>query len=121
MRVHKFLSTVSLLTFFSLLFVYQRTETLRLAYEGQKRQAAFEDLLDKNSILRYNVKKSASLVHLADKISGQENFHMPESYRLVRLTSGQENLRTAPAINRENILARLFGIKRQAEARTTNP
>ena len=88
---------------------------------GQKRQSVFEDLLDKNTILRYNVKKSASLVRIGNKISDYADFQMPESYRLVRLATAKGNLRAnLPALKRENVLARLFGIKRQAEAKTIN-
>lgn len=124
MRLPKFLSLVSFFTFFSLLYVYQQTEILRLAYLGQKKLALCEDLLDKNSILRYNTKRSASLGHIGNRISRFADYEMPGSYRLVRLTSSRKNMiasAKASAFNRENVLSRLFGIKRQAEAKTINP
>jgi hypothetical protein len=55
---------MGIVTLFSLLYVYQQTEILHLAYVGQKRVTAFEDLFDKNSVLRYNINKSSSLVHI---------------------------------------------------------
>ena len=89
---------------------------------GQKKQAYFQDLLDKNTILRYNVERNASLISIGNKISGSNDFQMPDSYRLVKLSATKEGFR----INSENpakqtMIARIFGIKSQAEAETINP
>lgn len=113
---------VVFVTSLSLLYVYQQTEIFRLAYVGQKKEAELQDSLDKNSILRYNIETNASLVHIGNKISGYADFQMPDGYRLVRLMPSGEGLRPSqePA-NRETLLSRLFGIKRQAEAKTINP
>ncbi len=123
MRLSKFLATVSLVTFISCLYVYQQTEILRLAYLGQKEKTTFEDLLDKNSFLRYNLEKGISLVRIGDRVSQAADFQMPDIYRLVRLAPAQENLKlkAQQGPNRKNIVARLFGVKRQAEAKTVNP
>lgn len=114
-----------MITFISCLYVHQQTEIFRLAYLGQKKVARLEELLDKNSILRYNINKSASLVNISSKISAKDNsgFQMPKNYRLVRVASNNnEALGTnAQLAKKENIIARLFGVKRQAEARATNP
>lgn len=122
MRLSKFLSVVIFVTCLSLLYVYQQTEIFRLAYVGQKKQALLQDSLDKNSILRYNIASNASLVHIGNKISVYADFQMPDGYRLVRLMPSREGLKPSqePA-NRETLLSRLFGIKRQAEAKTINP
>ncbi len=121
MRTSKFLSIIASVTFLSLLYVYQQTEIFRLAYMGQKNMTVFQDLLDKNSILRYNIEQKASLVDIVNKVSDSVDFQMPDTYRLVRLTSPREGLRLAGhRIKKENILSRLFSIKRQAEAKTIN-
>lgn len=121
MRLSKFLSMIGLVTLFSLLYVYQQTEILRLAYLGQKKVSYLEDLLDKNNILRYNINKRASLVHLGNRLGQRADFQMPETYRLVRLTSVKGNLEVAARESkRESVISRLFGIKRQAEAKTIN-
>lgn len=122
MRVSKFLSIISCVTFVSLLYVYQQAEIFRIAYVGQRRITTLEDLLDKNSILRYNIGKNTSLAYIGDKVSQTADFQMPDSYRLVRLMQPREGL----GINRylpkkENIVARLFSLKRQAEAKTIKP
>lgn len=119
MKLSRFLSIATLVTCFSLLYVYQQTEIFRLAYLGQKRQVILEDLLDKNSLLRYNIQSNASLVDIGNKISGSADFQMPESYRLMKFTSSQESLSSQrKAASKKTILSRLFGIKRQAEAKT---
>jgi hypothetical protein len=122
MKLQKFLCIVSFITSFSLLYVYQQTEIFRLAYVGQKKQALYQDLLDKNNILRYNIKTKASLVQIGDSISRSSDYEMPSSYRLVRLAPSREGLGSSEqSLNRETIISRLFGIKRQAEAKTINP
>jgi hypothetical protein len=122
MKLHKFLSIISFITCLSLLYVHQQTEIFRLAYAGQKKLALYQDLLDKNSFLRYNVKRNASLVQISRKISRLADFQMPDTYRFVRLTSSREGLKlTKESVPKETLLSRIFGIKRRAEAKTLNP
>lgn len=122
MRLSKFLSSAFFITCLCLLYVYQQTEIFRLAYVGQKKQVYCEDLLDKNSILRYNIKRNASLVHIASSVSEGSDYEMPATYRLVRLAPSPEGLRLKEELPvRETILARIFGIRTQAEAKTVNP
>lgn len=105
-----------------MLYVYQQSEILRLAYVGQKNQTTFQVLLDKNNILRYAIEKNISLVRLGGNLGDSSNFNMPNSYRLVRLSASKENSGMAKAFAApENLFVRLFGVKRQAEARTINP
>ena len=112
-----------MITFISCLYVHQQTEIFRLAYLGQKKIARLEELLDKNSILRYNINKSASLVNISSKIMADTaGFQMPQNYRLVRVANNNEASRiTAQLPKKENIIVRLFGVKRQAEAKAINP
>lgn len=119
MSVARFLKSILLVTAFCVLYVYQQTEIFRMAYVGQKKLCAYEDLLDKNSVLRYNIERNASLVHIGSKISGSADFQMPESYRLVRLTPSGEGLKTAEQLaEKETLISRIFGVKKQAEAKT---
>ena len=113
---------VTCVTFFSLLYVYQQTEIVRLAYAEQKQYTVFQGLLDKNSILRYNMEKNCSLVNIGGSVSNHADFQMPDKYQLVRLVPSKEGVMFAQGpVNRETLLSRLFGIKRQAEAKTINP
>jgi hypothetical protein len=121
MKLPKFLSIVTFITSFSLLYVYQQTEIFRLAYVGQKKQALYQDFLDKNNFLRYNITSRASLAQIGNTISGNPDYEMPNTYRLVRLSPSREGLNfEQQSLGRETIFSRLFGIKRQAEAKTIN-
>ncbi|MDD5196206.1 MAG: hypothetical protein WC937_05665 [Candidatus Omnitrophota bacterium] len=122
MKLNKFLSMIVCVTLFSLLYVYQQTEILRLAYSEQRQYAVFQKLLDRNSILRYNIEKNCSLVNIGGSVSNSSDFQMPDKYQLARLVPSKEGVTfTQGAANKETLLARIFGIKRQAEARTINP
>lgn len=110
------------ITCFSLLYVYQQTEIFRLGYVGQKRMAMAQDLLDRNNLLRYNIQKNISLAQIGGKISASKDFQMPDTYHLVRLSPSQEGAKlNAQAQNKESLFSRIFGVKRQAEARTLSP
>lgn len=120
MKLSRFLLITALATQLCLLYVYQQTEIFRFGYQGQKRLSQFEDLLDKNTLLRYNIAQSASLVRLGDKVAASSEFQMPDTYRLVKLTHSLTGLKVAgSAPKKETILSGLFGIKSQAEAKTT--
>lgn len=123
MKLSKFLLILTFITLLALVYVYQQTEIFRLAYLGQKNVAVFEDLLDKNTILRYNIKRNGSLICIGNKISRYANFEIPNTYRLVRLAAPLEGLKVVSKNRprKENILSRFFAIKRQAEAKTINP
>ena len=122
MKLSKFLSIVIFVTALCLLHVYQQTEIFHYAYAGQKKLVLMQDLLDKNILLRYNIEKNTSLTRLGDKIYEDQDFEMPDTYRLIRLPgSALKAVAAKPAANKENIFARFFGVTRQAEAKTINP
>jgi len=122
MRLTKFLSLAFLVTSISLLYVWQQNKTVSLAYEGQRKLVRFQELLDENSVMRYNLKKNTSLVKLGSGISGAGDFVMPNSYCLVKLSKPEEGVKFAKnsASRMSNLASRIFGIKRQAEAKTIN-
>lgn len=122
MRLSKFLFLIILATCLSCLYVWQQSEIFRLAYLGQKNSLAAEDLLDKNTVLRYNIERNTSLIRITHKVAGTAELQMPDTYRLVRLASPQGTLSVRqPLAKKESIISRLFSIKRQAEAKTINP
>lgn len=110
------------ITLFSLLYVWQQTEIFHFAYLGESNLNELEDLLDRNRILRYNIGQHASLVRISNKVFEYADFQIPDTYRLVRLKTTKEILRVnEQSPKKENIISRLFGIKRQVEAKTINP
>lgn len=121
MKLSKFLTITILITLFSLLYVWQQTEIFHFAYLGESKLNEIEDLLDRNRILRYNIEQHASLVRISNKVFEYADFQLPDTYRLVRLKTPKEILVNEQPPKKENILSRLFGIKRQLEAKTINP
>jgi len=121
MRLTKFLSTVVFITSFSVLYVYQQSEIFRLAYLGQKKQAVFTELLDKNTALRYNINKSSSLVNIGARINSTNDFQMPDNYRFVKVIFSPGGLKIASGRAQEGLLARIFSLNREAQAKTVNP
>lgn len=122
MKLTKFLSAVVFVTSFSVLYVYQQSEIFRLAYLGQKKQAIFTELLDKNTALRYNINKSSSLVNIGERIDQSADFQMPDNYRFVKFVPSRDGLKVADENqNREGLLAQIFSLKREAQAKTINP
>ena len=81
----------------------------------------FQDLEDKNAILKYSIEKNASLSRLGEKISAGMGFQMPDGYRLVKVENNQQAARNGVLPSEEDLLSRIFGIKREAQAKTTNP
>ena len=121
MKVSKFLSCASVFTLFAILYVFQQAEIFRFGYTVDKKHEAFQLLLDKNALLRYNVQKNASLIHLSGKFFNGADFQMPKTYRLVRLSYPQNTVQSTAQTNKgENIFTRLFSVTRQAEAKTIN-
>ncbi len=120
MRLSKFLFFAVVVTFFAILYVYQQTEIFRFGYLGQRRLTEFQDLQDKNTTLRYSIEKNASLIRLGDKVFSSMDLQMPDSYRLVKLENSQQ-AKSGVFSSSENLVSRVFGIKREAQAKTINP
>jgi len=122
MKLSKFILVILMATFISVLYVYQQTEIFRLAYSGQKKINRLDELLDMNSVIRYNIDRSASLTRIGNKIFQGTDFQMPDNYQFVKIGVPLEKAKTyAGVAKRENLFSRVFSIKRQAEAQTINP
>lgn len=122
MRVSKFIFSLIFTTSFALLYVYQQSEIFRMAYTAQKKAVLFQDLLDKNTLLRYNIESSASLVRIGNKISSMSDYEMPGVYQLVRAPESAQGKRMARYIpKKQNLLAQIFSVKTEAQAKTINP
>jgi len=121
LRLSRLVTTVVFLTFFCLLYVYQQTRIYAFAYTGQKRLAEFQDSLDKNTLLRYNISKKVSLVNIGSQVySGKNDFYMPPTYRLVQIPNSPASRQQLKQPAKENIFVRIFGVKREAQAQTIN-
>lgn len=119
MRILRFLFLAISLTSVALLYVYQQTEIVRLAYSQQKDSDFFKELLDKNSLLRYNINRKMSLVNLGD-ILHDGDYVMPDNYQLVLLGKLQPKADLRQVKTRRQVLGGLFVSRNQAEAKTIN-
>lgn len=119
MKLTRFLSVVILLTIVSLFYVWQQTEIFCLAYKGQKRKSLYQGLTEKNAVLKYCKQSNISLVRISDTLGEKDKFQIPETYRLVRLVLPQRSPKVKiSSPERQSLLSRLFGVKKQAEAKT---
>jgi len=119
MKLSRFLFAVLFLTIVGLCYVRQQTEIFCLAYKGQRRLSVYQTLSEKNAMLKYCKQSNISLVRLSNRLDEKSDFQIPETYRLVRLVSPQQNLGAKANLpKRQNFLSRLFSVKRQAEAGT---
>ena len=122
MKMTKFISLTVFITSCCVLYVYQQSEIFRLAYLGSRRQVTYNELFDKNTALSYNIKKSSSLVKIGNRISGTNEFQMPDKYRFVKVVTYNDGLKPVSQNQARNgLLAGIFGLKREAQARTINP
>ena len=123
MRVPHFVLLCVSATVLSLLYVWQQTEVFHLAYTGQKHLVKFEELLDENSALRYNLTRKTSLTRMGSKVAQNTEFRMPDNYCLVKMPVSEKEIRSGAerSVGNGALLARMFGFKRQAEAKTINP
>ena len=116
MRISRFLYAISLVTVFCLVYVYQQTEIFRMAYVGQQREALFQDLLDKNTLLRYNIESRASVVRIGSRILQDNVYEMPGDFQTLAYASDKKSVAKANLPHRENILAKLLSVKSEAQA-----
>ena len=122
MKMSNFITVTIFVTSFCVLYVYQQSEIFRLAYLGSKKQNTYNELLDKNTALSYNIKKSSSLVNIGSRINGTSDFQMPDKYRFVKVVNSNDGLRPANQNQaRVGLLAGIFGLKQEAQAKTINP
>jgi len=122
MKMTKFISLTVFITSFCVLYVYQQSEIFRLAYLGSKRQTVYNELLDKNTALSYNIKKSSSLVNIGSRINSSNDFQMPDNYRFVKVVASRDGLKPVNQNQAKvGLLAGIFSLKREAQAKTINP
>ncbi|MDD4909884.1 MAG: hypothetical protein PHR44_04305 [Candidatus Omnitrophica bacterium] len=117
--VKRFLICAVITTTTALLYVYQHTEIFKLAYLAQKRSARYQELLDKNTHLRYNNRCVSSLSNIGSRMMNEREFEIPVSEQMVRVNlpgSKEGSLQEARA--RTSLLSLLNIRLRQAEAKT---
>ena len=121
MRLNKFFIIVLTVTLLAVVYVYQQSKIIHLAYQEQDRLAFLERLVDHNNNLRYNMDRQMSLVSIVGLFKDGD-FEWPHRKQLVSLSTAQQNLEDKKQIKEtESIFTRLFGLKSQAEATPVKP
>lgn len=118
MRLHKFIIVLLLVTILALFYVWQQTEIIKLAYDGQQKSRAYRSMLDKNYILMYNLAILKSSQNLGQKVFiDNSEFQMPEAKQVVELKYVALNTINPASKQKKNILTRLFDFGLRAEAK----
>ena len=121
MRLTKFLIIVFVVTLLAVIYVYQQSKIIHLAYKEQERLSLFESLVDKNNNLRYNMNHQMSLVSIS-RLWQDGDFEWPHREQLVNLSTQEQSSEDNKQIQeKENIFIRFLGLKSQAEATPVKP
>ena len=121
MSLNKIFTIVLGITLLALLYVYQQSKIIQLAYQEQERLAFLENLINKNNNLKFNIDRQMSLVSIVD-LWQDGNFEWPHQKQLVSLSTIEQGLKASKQLKeKETIFTRIFGLKSQAEATPVKP
>ncbi len=115
MRTIRFLIFVSICTVLALLFVHYQVRIYLLSYEVDKNNLLYEELLDRNEILLYDINRLSSIPRISYKLSSLgDEFVIPDRIlRIARFEEKEEKLTE----KKGNFLARIFRAITLAEAK----
>lgn len=124
MKTCKFLIITSVVTVIASAYVGQQTNLVSLSYKIKEEEKLFSELLDRNKILSYNVKRLESPARLESVLLAKDiKLEVPSKERLI-LLSAATTLQTEEAAAAIGILGRirqvtasLFTLGTEAEAK----
>ncbi len=125
MSLARFMKYTFLTTFFILVYIHLQMQIVDLAYQGQRKEAQIQDLVDKNGSTFYVISKLKSANHLGEKllsersgmrfVGGDDIIYVAANGDMI----GNNDLEQAlPVAQKPNILANLLSFATQAEARS---
>lgn len=86
MRLRYFILCLMTLTCISLVYTWQQTEIIKLAYLENNKNKVCKELLDRNQYLRYNLSIQKSALSLGNKfLDGAANFELPQPSQMMTL------------------------------------
>lgn len=101
MRLKYFIIISFSITLLSLIYTWQQVNIIKLAYRENSRSLVYNELLDKNRYLRYNLIKLKSSHHLGNKLlDDKSDFEIPKRSQMLTLVLPKEKAKTD-----KNILA----------------
>ena len=86
MKLKYFIICLMALTILSLVYAWQQTEIIKLAYLENNKDKVCKELLDRNQYLRYNLLSQQSALNLGNKfLDGADNFEIPQQSQMLSL------------------------------------
>lgn len=90
MKVYKFLTITAIITTVALIYVNQHVALVRLSYDIKEKEKTYSDLLDRNKILLYNVKRLESPVRLEQALLAKNmKLEIPSKERVILVSATQ--------------------------------
>ena len=118
MKLPRFAAAAALVTGLALLYVYQQTEIIKLAYDGQQKSRLYRQLLDKGNILMYNLAILKSSANLGQKVFLESSgFQMPEAKQVMELKYTVLTGLDSSSKAKKSLLSRIFDLGLRAEAK----
>ena len=125
MSLVRFMKYTFSATFLILVYIHLQMQIVDLAYQGQRKEAQIEDLLDKNGSTFYAISKLKSANHLGEKLLAENSkMQFAGANDIIYVAASGEMIgnndleRALPAGQKPNILANLLSFATQAEARS---
>ena len=121
MSLKKILIVASSITLVAVLYVYQQSKIIEMAYKEQETLASLENEIERKNDLKYHINRQMSLISIAGMWQ-EGDFEWPHSDQLMSLSSGgqyQEDNKQIPET--KSIVGSIFELKSQAEATPIKP
>lgn len=118
MSLKRYIITIFTLTTISLMYVFLQTQIITLGYCVQSKRNLYQQLVDENDSLRYNIKQAESLEILESKITrGKADFELAGANQISMIVIPKELSIAKNNLRQKKSLLNLFGAQREAEAR----
>lgn len=92
MRLKYFIICLIALTCLGLVYTWQQTEIIKLAYLENNKDKVCKELLDRNQYLRYNLMSQKSALSLGNKfLDGAANFEIAQPSQMMTLPLSIDN------------------------------
>lgn len=124
MKTHRFFIITSVVTVVALAYVGQQTNLVSLSYKIKEEEKLFSELLDRNKILSYNIKRLESPARLESVLLAKNiKLEVPSKERLILVSAAtvpqaEETSAAIGILGRiRQVTASLFTLGTEAEAR----
>lgn len=124
MKLTKFLKAMTIVTIFSVIYINLQVQIYDFAYQAKRKEKDIRRLVDHNGNVTYNILKLKSANHLGVKLLAENsNMRFMDSSNVVNLeTRAPIKIKQHPVAvpkteKKPNVLASIFSLRSQAEAK----